>query len=108
VGVCCRTTRGLWAGIPNSGIRAILERLWENDSELDIPNNLIDTAEGYLLYHNKVYGTKFCICPRGFPDNTALIADSIRYGCVPGNNIVFPCMGFFYATVSYKLVLNSF
>jgi hypothetical protein len=91
--VRCRMKSGFWARIPNSEIRATLEPLWENDSEPDIQNNLMFTAEGYMLFHHKVHGTKFCICPDGFPADTALIADSIRYGCVPGN-IIFPWASF--------------
>ncbi|XP_059446433.1 probable glycosyltransferase At5g03795 [Corylus avellana] len=56
-----------------------MERLWKGESKR-VWN---DTAEGYLLVDDKIHKTKFCICPLGFPPNTAFIADSIRYGCVP-------------------------
>ncbi|XP_059446432.1 probable glycosyltransferase At5g03795 [Corylus avellana] len=66
-----RTKSGFWGSIPNFEIIAAIQ------------SNLTDSAEGYLLYHDKVHRTKFCICLPGFPDYTNLIADSIRYGCVP-------------------------
>ncbi|XP_059446440.1 probable glycosyltransferase At5g03795 [Corylus avellana] len=79
-----RTKTDPWADIPNSKIRARMEYLWrEEDTELDSKRVWNDTAEGYLLLYDKLFGTKFCICPHGFPVNTALIADSIRYECVP-------------------------
>ncbi|RVW21771.1 putative glycosyltransferase [Vitis vinifera] len=82
--VFCRTTLGFWAGHRNSKIRVILARIWENDTELDIKNNRINRATGHLVYQNKFYRTKFCICPGGSQVNSARIADSIHYGCVPG------------------------
>ncbi|XP_059446437.1 probable glycosyltransferase At5g03795 [Corylus avellana] len=72
-----------WAGIPNSLIRASLEEQWKDVTELESERVWNNTAEGYLLLHDKIHRTKFCICPHGFPANTALIADSIRYGCIP-------------------------
>jgi hypothetical protein len=92
-----------------------MEYLWrEEDTELESKRLWNDTAEGYLLLHDKFFGTKFCICPHGFPVNTALIADSIRYECIPGNisssshgallyNVVF-----FFFFLLYKLFNNSF
>uniref|UniRef100_A0A0A0L3G9 Exostosin GT47 domain-containing protein n=1 Tax=Cucumis sativus TaxID=3659 RepID=A0A0A0L3G9_CUCSA len=81
-----RTTLGFWAGHRNSKIRVILARVWENDTELDISNNRISRATGHLLYQKRFYKTKFCICPGGSQVNSARIADSIHYGCVPGEN----------------------
>ncbi|CAK7339645.1 unnamed protein product [Dovyalis caffra] len=78
-----RTTLGFWAGHRNSRIRVILARVWENDTELDISNNRINRATGHLVYQKRFYGTKFCICPGGSQVNSARIADSIHYGCVP-------------------------
>ncbi|XP_059446436.1 probable glycosyltransferase At5g03795 [Corylus avellana] len=78
-----RTRIDPWAGIPNSLIRASLEEQWKDVTELESERVWNDTAEGYLLLHDKIHRTKFCICPHGFPANTALIADSIRYGCIP-------------------------
>jgi hypothetical protein len=78
VGVCCRKWINPWAGIPNSEIRASLEQQWKDELVWN------DTAEGYLLLDDKIHRRKFCICPHGFPTNTVLIADSIRYGCIPG------------------------
>ncbi|KAK4411750.1 putative glycosyltransferase, partial [Sesamum angolense] len=78
-----RTTLGFWAGHRNSKIRVILARVWENDTELDISNNRINRATGHLLYQKRFYRTKFCICPGGSQVNSARIADSIHYGCIP-------------------------
>ncbi|XP_019177511.1 PREDICTED: probable glycosyltransferase At3g07620 isoform X1 [Ipomoea nil] len=78
-----RTSLGFWAGHRNSKIRVILARVWENDTELDISNNRINRAAGPLLYQKRFYRTKFCICPGGSQVNSARIADSIHYGCIP-------------------------
>ncbi|KAM4117621.1 hypothetical protein ACB094_02G138600 [Castanea mollissima] len=78
-----RTTLGFWAGHRNSKIRVILARVWQNDTELDISNNRINRAIGPLIYQKRFYSTKFCICPGGSQVNSARIADSIHYGCVP-------------------------
>lgn len=78
-----RTTLGFWAGHRNSKIRVILARVWENDTELDISNNRINRATGHLEYQKRFYRTKFCICPGGSQVNSARIADSIHYGCIP-------------------------
>ncbi|KAK6125867.1 hypothetical protein DH2020_040393 [Rehmannia glutinosa] len=77
------TTLGFWAGHRNSKIRVILARVWENDTELDISNNRINRASGHLVYQKRFYRTKFCICPGGSQVNSARIADSIHYGCIP-------------------------
>lgn len=98
--VFCRTTLGFWAGHRNSKIRVILARIWENDTELDIKNNRINRATGHLVYQNKFYRTKFCICPGGSQVNSARIADSIHYGCVPGKEFYPFCL---YSMVLYKL-----
>ncbi|KAH7445118.1 hypothetical protein KP509_02G107700 [Ceratopteris richardii] len=63
-----RTILGFWAGHRNSRIRAVLARLWENDTVLSISNNRISRATGQL---------------GGSQVNSARIADSIHYACVP-------------------------
>ncbi|XP_047967451.1 probable glycosyltransferase At5g03795 isoform X2 [Salvia hispanica] len=78
-----RTTLAFWAGHRNSKIRVILAQVWENDTELDISNNRINRATGHLVYQKRFYRTKFCICPGGSQVNSARIADSIHYGCIP-------------------------
>ncbi|KAG8383626.1 hypothetical protein BUALT_Bualt04G0033600 [Buddleja alternifolia] len=83
-----RTTLGFWAGHRNSKIRVILARVWENDTELDISNNRISRSTGHLVYQKRFYRTKFCICPGGSQVNSARIADSIHYGCIPGENSI--------------------
>lgn len=85
----CRKTLGFWAGHRNSKIRVILARVWENDTELDISNNRINRATAQpLAYQKRFYKTKFCICPGGSQVNSARIADSIHYGCVPGELLI--------------------
>lgn len=84
----CRTRLGFWAGHRNSKIRVILAKVWENDTELDIANNRIDRSIGNLVYQKKFYRTKFCICPGGSQVNSARIADSIHYGCIPGEYLL--------------------
>ncbi|KAK8941774.1 putative glycosyltransferase [Platanthera guangdongensis] len=78
-----RTILGFWAGHRNSKIRVILAHIWENDTELAISNNRISRAIGELVYQKQFYKSKFCICPGGSQVNSARIADSIHYGCVP-------------------------
>ncbi|CAM8902198.1 unnamed protein product [Rhodiola kirilowii] len=78
-----RTTLAFWAGHRNSKIRVVLARIWENDTELDISNNRINRATGHLVYQKRFYRTKYCICPGGSQVNSARIADSIHYGCIP-------------------------
>ncbi|CAL5377660.1 unnamed protein product [Camellia sinensis] len=78
-----RKMLGFWAGHRNSEIRAVLANEWENDTELDIQNNRITRGTGHLVYLQKFYTTKFCICPGGSQVNSDRIADSIHYGCVP-------------------------
>lgn len=78
-----RTILGFWAGHRNSRIRVILARLWENDTVLSISNNRISRAIGELVYQKQYYRSKFCICPGGSQVNSARIADSIHYACVP-------------------------
>lgn len=87
--VLCRTTLGFWAGHRNSKIRVILARVWENDTELDISNDRISRATGHLVYQKRFYRSKFCICPGGSQVNSARIADSIHYGCIPGKSHSF-------------------
>ncbi|KAK8472217.1 hypothetical protein PHAVU_002G145100 [Phaseolus vulgaris] len=82
-----RTTLGFWAGHRNSKIRVILARVWENDTELDISNNRISRATGHLVYQKRFYRSKFCICPGGSQVNSARIADSIHYGCIPEKDV---------------------
>ncbi|KAK3008107.1 hypothetical protein RJ639_014369, partial [Escallonia herrerae] len=78
-----RTILGFWAGHRNSRIRVELADSWENDTELQISNNRISRATGHLVYQKKFYRTKYCICPGGSQVNSARIADSIHYGCIP-------------------------
>ncbi|XP_027079061.2 probable glycosyltransferase At5g03795 isoform X1 [Coffea arabica] len=78
-----RTILGYWAGSRNSKIRVILAREWMNDTELYVKDSRISRATGELVYQKKFYRSKFCICPGGSQVNSARIADSIHYGCIP-------------------------
>ncbi|KAF8411345.1 hypothetical protein HHK36_003892 [Tetracentron sinense] len=110
-----RTTLGFWAGHRNSKIRVVLARVWENDTELDIKNNRINRATGHLVYQNKFYRTKFCICPGGSQVNSARIADSIHYGCVPGDSLAWDgqnsevrCMADIDLGASLAVILSNY
>lgn len=86
-----------------------MARVWENDTELDIANNRINRATGHLVYQKKFYRTKFCICPGGSQVNSARIADSIHYGCIPGENTIslfFTCIMHGRCNVSPTMNLN--
>lgn len=100
----CRTSLGFWAGHRNSKIRVILARVWENDTELDISNNRISRATGHLVYQKRFYRSKFCICPGGSQVNSARIADSIHYGCIPGKSYFLV----FYNLLFFWLLILSF
>ncbi|KAK7412174.1 hypothetical protein VNO78_03624 [Psophocarpus tetragonolobus] len=78
-----RNTLAFWAGRSDSRLKHDLIAMWDNDTELDIQNNRIDLrATGQLVYMDKLYKSKFCLCPNG-PIGTSRIADSIHFGCIP-------------------------
>lgn len=81
---CCRTILGFWAGHRNSKVRVNLAQAWEKDPVLFITNNRISRAIGEFVYQKQFFRSKFCICPAGSQVNSARIAESIHYGCVPG------------------------
>ncbi|XP_057431285.1 probable glycosyltransferase At5g03795 [Lotus japonicus] len=78
-----RNTLAFWAGRSDSKLKVKLAAIWDNDTELDIQNNRVDLrATGSVVYMEKLYKSKFCLCPHG-PVGSSRIADSIHYGCVP-------------------------
>ncbi|XP_057737708.1 probable glycosyltransferase At5g03795 isoform X1 [Arachis stenosperma] len=78
-----RKILAFWAGRSDSKLKDELAAVWDNDTELDIQNNRIDRhATGSIVYLEKLYRSKFCLCPHG-PVGSSRIADSIHYGCVP-------------------------
>ncbi|XP_061370856.1 probable glycosyltransferase At5g03795 [Gastrolobium bilobum] len=78
-----RNSLAFWAGRSDSELKDELAAMWDHDTELDIQNNRIDLrATGPIVYMEKLYKSKFCLCPHG-PVGSSRIADSIHYGCVP-------------------------
>ncbi|XP_027338100.1 probable glycosyltransferase At5g03795 [Abrus precatorius] len=78
-----RNTLAFWAGRFDSILKDELAAMWDNDTELDIQNNRIyPRATGPIVHMEKLYKSKFCLCPQG-PVGSSRIADSIYYGCVP-------------------------
>jgi hypothetical protein len=82
----CRTILGFWAGHRNSKVRVNLADAWQHDPVLFITNNRISRAIGEYVYQKQFYRSKFCVCPAGSQVNSARIAESIHYGCVPGKH----------------------
>ncbi|KAJ7946792.1 Exostosin family protein [Quillaja saponaria] len=80
-----RTTLAFWAGRCDSDLRNELAMRWGNDTEFDIQNYQINPkTKGRIVYTEKLYRAKFCLCPRGSRfDTGSRIASSIHYGCVP-------------------------
>ncbi|KAG0617273.1 hypothetical protein M758_5G177800 [Ceratodon purpureus] len=78
-----RTVLGFWAGHRNSKVRVNLADAWQHDPVLFITNNRISRAIGEYVYQKQFYRSKFCVCPAGSQVNSARIAESIHYGCVP-------------------------
>lgn len=62
----------------NSPVRERLIQVWKNDSEISVHLGRLTTP-----YADELLGSKFCLHVKGFEVNTARIADSLYYGCVP-------------------------
>ncbi|KAG4960618.1 hypothetical protein JHK87_037251 [Glycine soja] len=78
-----RNTLAFWAGRSDSRLKEDLIAIWDNDTEIDIQNSRVDLrATGPVVYMEKLYKSKFCLCPHG-PIGSSRIADSIHFGCVP-------------------------
>ncbi|RVW96482.1 putative glycosyltransferase [Vitis vinifera] len=67
-----------FAGSINSPVRERLLQVWRNDSEISVHFGRLTTP-----YADELLGSKFCLHVKGFEINTARIADSLYYGCVP-------------------------
>lgn len=52
--------------------------MWRNDTEIFAHFGRLKTP-----YADELLGSKFCLHVKGFEVNTARIADSLYYGCVP-------------------------
>ncbi|XP_024024576.1 probable glycosyltransferase At5g03795 isoform X3 [Morus notabilis] len=73
-----RTKLAFFAGAMNSPVRKQLVQVWRNDSEIFVHHGRLKTP-----YADELLGSKFCLHAKGFEVNTARIADSLYYGCVP-------------------------
>lgn len=73
-----RTKLAFFAGSINSPVRERLLQVWTNDSEIIVHLGHLNTP-----YADELLSSKFCLHVKGFEVNTARIADSIYYGCVP-------------------------
>lgn len=59
-------------------MRNYLHQVWGNDTEISVHRGRLDTP-----YADALLGSRFCLHVKGFEVNTARIADSLYYGCVP-------------------------
>ncbi|KAH1032965.1 hypothetical protein J1N35_045139 [Gossypium stocksii] len=73
-----RNKLAFFAGAINSPVREKLVKFWRNDSEIYAHFGRLKTP-----YADELLGSKFCLHVKGFEVNTARIADSLYYGCVP-------------------------
>eukprot|EP00257_Ricinus_communis_P008322 XP_002525728.2 probable glycosyltransferase At5g03795 [Ricinus communis] len=73
-----RQKLAFFAGSINSPVRERLLQVWRNDSEIYVHYGRLNTS-----YADELLGSKFCLHVKGFEVNTARIADSLYYGCVP-------------------------
>uniref|UniRef100_A0A6P3Z5Z5 probable glycosyltransferase At5g03795 isoform X2 n=1 Tax=Ziziphus jujuba TaxID=326968 RepID=A0A6P3Z5Z5_ZIZJJ len=73
-----RTKLAFFAGGINSPVREKLLEVWGNDTEIFAHFGRLKTP-----YADELLGSKFCLHVKGFEVNTARIADSLYYGCVP-------------------------
>ncbi|PON44209.1 Exostosin-like [Parasponia andersonii] len=73
-----RKKLAFFAGGINSPVREKLLQVWRNDTEIFVHYGRLKTS-----YADELLGSKFCLHVKGFEVNTARIADSLYYGCVP-------------------------
>ncbi|XVF56866.1 hypothetical protein PTKIN_Ptkin06aG0154700 [Pterospermum kingtungense] len=73
-----RNKLAFFAGAINSPVREKLLKFWRNDSDIFAHFGRLKTP-----YADELLGSKFCLHVKGFEVNTARIADSLYYGCVP-------------------------
>ncbi|KAJ4844222.1 hypothetical protein Tsubulata_003095 [Turnera subulata] len=73
-----REKLAFFAGSVNSPVRERLLQVWGNDSEIRAHSGRLTTP-----YDVELLGSKFCLHVKGFEVNTARIADSLYYGCIP-------------------------
>ena len=73
-----RKKLAFFAGKINSPVREKLLQVWRNDTEIFAHFGRLKTP-----YADELLGSKFCLHVKGYEVNTARIADSLYYGCVP-------------------------
>ncbi|KAK7855674.1 putative glycosyltransferase [Quercus suber] len=73
-----RKKLAFFAGKINSPVREKLLQVWRNDTEIFAHSGRLKTP-----YADELLGSKFCLHVKGYEVNTARIADSLYYGCVP-------------------------
>nr|POE73952.1 putative glycosyltransferase [Quercus suber] len=73
-----RKKLAFFAGKINSPVREKLLQVWRNDTEIFAHYGRLKTP-----YADELLGSKFCLHVKGYEVNTARIADSLYYGCVP-------------------------
>ncbi|GMI85476.1 hypothetical protein HRI_002216900 [Hibiscus trionum] len=78
IATCKRNKLAFFAGSVNSPVREKLLESWRNDSVIFAHHGRLKTP-----YADELLGSKFCLHVKGFEVNTARIADSLYYGCVP-------------------------
>ncbi|PKI77373.1 hypothetical protein CRG98_002318 [Punica granatum] len=73
-----RKKLAFFAGGVNSPVREKLLQAWSNDTEIFAHHGRLKTP-----YADELLGSKFCLHVKGYEVNTARIADSLYYGCIP-------------------------
>ncbi|CAK7355300.1 unnamed protein product [Dovyalis caffra] len=80
-----RSKLGFWAGSPNSDVRKNLLIFHKSVPEFDF-HFISETKKAALLdaYQNELYGSKFCICPRGKNHAGGIcLTELMNFGCIP-------------------------
>lgn len=73
-----REKLAIFAGKVNSPVHIKLLKTWRNDSEIFAHSGRLKGR-----YAEELLGSKFCLHVKEFEVNTARVADSLYYGCVP-------------------------
>ncbi|KAJ6358765.1 hypothetical protein OIU76_000482 [Salix suchowensis] len=80
-----RTKLGFWAGSPNSDVRKKLVAFQKDSREFEF--HFVEKVKRATVLHNfekEMYGSKFCICPRGETQvGGVCLSESMAFGCVP-------------------------
>lgn len=80
-----RAKLGFWAGSLNSDVRKNLQVFYKGAPEFNF--HFFDKMKKAAIldaYENELYGSKFCICPRGNNHvGGVCLTESMTFGCVP-------------------------